>query len=93
MPDARLISPKLCPKRMSYVLALDLGTSSVRVIAFDKKGSIVASAQQETASITPVNGWTEQDATALWAASCEVREFVATPVVLCMIGALCSGDR
>ncbi len=44
-----------------YILALDQGTTSSRAIAFDKKGSIVASAQNEFAQIYPQAGWVEHD--------------------------------
>ena len=40
-----------------YILALDQGTTSSRAIAFDKKGSIAASAQNEFAQIYPQAGW------------------------------------
>lgn len=44
---------------MKYVLALDQGTTSTRAIVFDKKGDIVASAQQEFKQIYPKPGWVE----------------------------------
>ena len=44
-----------------YILALDQGTTSSRAIAFDKKGSIAASAQNEFAQIYPQAGWVEHD--------------------------------
>ncbi len=44
-----------------YILALDQGTTSSRAIAFDKKGRIAASAQNEFAQIYPQAGWVEHD--------------------------------
>ena len=44
-----------------YILALDQGTTSSRAIAFDKKGRIAASAQNEFVQIYPQAGWVEHD--------------------------------
>ncbi|MEO8741320.1 MAG: glycerol kinase GlpK [Casimicrobiaceae bacterium] len=52
---------------MSFVLALDQGTTSSRAIVFDRSGAIRASAQQEFAQIYPQPGWVEHDATEIWA--------------------------
>lgn len=41
--------------------AIDQGTTSSRVILFDRSGSIVASHQLEHAQITPRPGWVEHD--------------------------------
>ena len=51
---------------MSFVLALDQGTTSSRAIVFDHAGSIVASAQQEFAQSFPQSGWVEHDALEIW---------------------------
>ena len=51
---------------MTYLLALDQGTSSSRSILFDEGGSIVASAQQEFRQIFPQPGWVEHDAMEIW---------------------------
>ena len=51
---------------MSYLLALDQGTSSSRSIIFDQTGNIVASAQQEFRQIFPQPGWVEHDAMEIW---------------------------
>ena len=45
---------------MSYLLALDQGTSSSRSIVFDSAGRIVAVAQRELPQIYPQPGWVEQ---------------------------------
>ena len=46
---------------MTYLLALDQGTSSSRSIVFDRDGRIVAMAQEELAQIYPRPGWVEHD--------------------------------
>src|SRR4051812_49211961 len=51
---------------MTYVLALDQGTSSSRSIVFDTEGRIVAQAQQELPQIYPQPGWVEHDAMEIW---------------------------
>jgi glycerol kinase len=51
---------------MTYLLALDQGTSSSRSIVFDAAGSIVAMAQREFRQIYPQPGWVEHDPMELW---------------------------
>jgi len=51
---------------MTYLLALDQGTSSCRSIVFEPGGHIVAMAQQELPQIYPQPGWVEHDATVIW---------------------------
>ena len=51
---------------MTYLLALDQGTSSSRSIVFDREGRIVAVAQQELPQIYPRPGWVEHDPMAIW---------------------------
>ncbi len=48
---------------MSYVLALDQGTTSSRAILFDEAGTIVAVAQHEFEQFYPRAGWVEHDPT------------------------------
>ena len=52
---------------MTYLLALDQGTSSSRSIVFDARGQVVAKAQQELPQIYPQPGWVEHDPQAIWA--------------------------
>ena len=52
---------------MSYLLALDQGTSSSRSIVFDEAGRIVAAAQREFRQIYPQPGWVEHDPMEIWA--------------------------
>ena len=51
---------------MSYLLALDQGTTSSRAIIFDEHGKIYSTAQRETQIRTPHSGWVEQDAQEIW---------------------------
>ncbi len=51
---------------MTYLLALDQGTSSSRSIVFDDQGHVVAQAQQELPQIYPRPGWVEHDPMEIW---------------------------
>lgn len=51
---------------MTYLLALDQGTSSSRSIVFDEGGHIVAQAQLELPQIYPQPGWVEHDPLEIW---------------------------
>jgi glycerol kinase len=50
----------------NYILSFDQGTTSSRAIIFDKKGSIIATAQKEFTQIFPQPGWVEHDANEIW---------------------------
>ncbi|MCX8521812.1 MAG: FGGY family carbohydrate kinase, partial [Rhodoferax sp.] len=51
---------------MTYILALDQGTSSCRSIIFDRKGQTVVMAQKELTQFYPQPGWVEHDADEIW---------------------------
>ena len=51
---------------MTYLLALDQGTSSSRSIVFDADGHIKAQAQHELTQIYPQPGWVEHDPQEIW---------------------------
>ena len=51
---------------MTYLLALDQGTSSSRSIVFDAQGHVVAMAQREFRQIYPQPGWVEHDPEEIW---------------------------
>jgi glycerol kinase len=51
---------------MSYLLALDQGTSSSRSIVFDAAGRVVSMAQREFRQIFPQPGWVEHDPMEIW---------------------------
>ena len=52
---------------MSFVLALDQGTTSSRALLFDHAGAVRAIAQAEFRQIFPQPGWVEHDAAEIWA--------------------------
>lgn len=63
---------------MTYLLALDQGTSSTRSIVFDKQGSLVAVSQREIRQIYPKPGWVEHDPMEIWNTQLETaREAIA----------------
>lgn len=51
---------------MTYILALDQGTSSSRAIVFNPLGQIVSLAQQEFTQYYPQSGWVEHDPFQIW---------------------------
>ena len=63
---------------MSYLLAIDQGTTSSRAIAFDRTGQAAALAQREFTQHFPRPGWVEHDANEIWSTQLAVaREVVA----------------
>jgi glycerol kinase len=63
---------------MSFILALDQGTTSSRAIVFDHYGSIRATAQKEFQQIFPQAGWVEHDPREIWSSQLEVARSVLT---------------
>jgi glycerol kinase len=51
---------------MTYILALDQGTSSSRALIYDTAGAVVGNAQHSLDSSYPNDGWVEQDPEAIW---------------------------
>ena len=49
-----------------YILALDQGTTSSRVILFDRDQNILGVSQKEFTQIYPKEGWVEHDAMEIW---------------------------
>ncbi len=49
-----------------YILSIDQGTTSTRTIAFDKKGNVIAQAQQEITQHFPKPGWVEHNPIEIW---------------------------
>ena len=56
---------------MTYLLALDQGTTSSRAIVFDHNTNIVGMAQQEFPQIYPRPGWVEHDPEVIWRSQIE----------------------
>ena len=52
---------------MTYILAIDQGTTSSRAILFDQDMHPVQSCQQEFQQYFPQSGWVEHDAEEIWA--------------------------
>lgn len=57
---------------MSYILALDQGTTSSRAILFDHDGAIKSVAQKEFEQIFPQAGWVEHDPQEIWTSQISV---------------------
>ena len=51
---------------MTYILAIDQGTTSSRAIVFDQSMTPIASAQEEFEQHFPASGWVEHEAEDLW---------------------------
>lgn len=51
---------------MSYILAIDQGTTSTRAILFDAQMQAIATAQQEFSQYFPKAGWVEHDPEEIW---------------------------
>src|SRR5512135_802502 len=51
---------------VSYVLAIDQGTTGSRAIVFDRRGRAVASAYEEFPQYFPKPGWVEHDPEEIW---------------------------
>lgn len=56
---------------MSFILALDQGTTSSRAIVFDRDGAIVAFDQRELSQGFPRPGWVEHDPREIWESQLE----------------------
>ena len=61
---------------MSFILALDQGTTSSRAILFDRAGRIQATAAREYRQIFPRNGWVEHDPEEIWTTQLAVAQEV-----------------
>jgi glycerol kinase len=57
---------------VSYILALDQGTTSSRAILFDREGTIKGIAQREFRQIFPASGWVEHDPMEIWTSQASV---------------------
>ncbi|MGB5403494.1 glycerol kinase GlpK [Robiginitalea sp.] len=55
-----------------YILALDQGTTSCRALVFNRKGTIISTAQKEFEQHFPKPGWVEHDAVEIWEVQAEM---------------------
>ncbi len=63
---------------VTYILALDQGTTSSRAIVFDRAGRVISVAQREFRQIYPQPGWVEHDPVEIWESQIRVaREAIA----------------
>ncbi|MDP2579391.1 glycerol kinase GlpK [Shimia thalassica] len=64
---------------MTYILAIDQGTTSSRAILFDKDMQVASVAQQEFPQHFPASGWVEHDPDDLWSTTLKTcREALTT---------------
>src|SRR5690625_2668406 len=49
-----------------YIMAIDQGTTSSRVMLFNRQGECVAVVQEEFTQFFPEDGWVEHDAMEIW---------------------------
>lgn len=61
---------------MSYVLAIDQGTSSTRAIIYSPEGALVTSSQRPHKQYYPKPGWVEHDPEEIWRNTLEVMQTV-----------------
>ena len=59
---------------MSFIMALDQGTTSSRAILYDERGQALSFAQEEFEQIFPQPGWVEHDPVSIWTSQHEVAE-------------------
>ena len=71
---------------MSYLIAIDAGTTSVRSLAIDESSSIVDISQRELIQYFPRPGWVEHDAEEIWAAVSETLHDVCSKITEPIIG-------
>lgn len=57
---------------MNYLLGIDIGTSSTKVLLMDQEGTVVDALDRFYDFDMPANGWTEQDPTLWWKAISEI---------------------
>ena len=49
-----------------YILSIDQGTTSSRIVIYNNKFNVVDSIQKEFKQFFPKNGWVEHDANEIW---------------------------
>ncbi|MEW5817690.1 MAG: FGGY family carbohydrate kinase [Spirochaetota bacterium] len=70
------------PDTQEFFLSLDIGTTSIKVTIFDKKGNLVESAIKEYKLLTPTEDVVELDAETYWTCCVAgIREILAKPGV------------
>ena len=67
-------------KTQAILIGVDLGTSSVKVVAFDREGQMLASAMREYPLLTPKPGWTEQHPEDWWTGTSDALREIAAKI-------------
>ena len=73
---------------MTYILAIDQGTTSSRAIVFDGAMKIVATGQQEFPQHFPNSGWVEHDPSDIWSSTVAVCREAVTGIDVSEIAAI-----
>ncbi len=61
----------------NYLLSIDIGTSSCKVVIFDIEGNVIASSSKNYEVYYPAEGFAEQDPNEWWQATCNaIREVI-----------------
>jgi xylulokinase len=55
-----------------YILGIDFGTQSTKVVVFDFYGKVITSAKEDIPLNQPRPGWAEQDAEQWWSSLCSI---------------------
>ncbi|PAK21240.1 glycerol kinase [Mycoplasmopsis agassizii] len=63
-----------------YIIALDSGTTSVRSLIVDKKGTVIGVSQKEFSQIYPRSGWVEHDPLEIWSTQLSTMQAVKNDV-------------
>ena len=71
---------------MSYLIAIDAGTTSVRSLAIDENSSIVDISQRELTQYFPRPGWVEHDPEEIWKSVSETLRDVCSKITEPIIG-------
>lgn len=74
-----------------YVIAFDLGTSSMKAILMDQNANIVVSEKRELHPCFPQEGWAESDPEACWRTVCAISNSMlhdsgVSPEAVCAVG-------
>jgi len=62
----------------AFTLGIDVGTTSVKVVAVDGAGAVIAEAERDHPLSTPRPGWTEQRPEDWWTGACEATKAILT---------------
>jgi len=62
----------------AFTLGIDVGTTSVKVVAVDGAGAVIAEAERDHPLSTPRPGWTEQRPEDWWTGACEATKALLT---------------